>query len=65
MRNYWLEKKRVGGVMRINKIILDDSILNFDEWLTDKILDRLTEDVFGVEIISKKVLKINNGPAPD
>lgn len=62
MRNYWLEKKRVGGVMRINKIILDDSILNFDEWLTDKILDQLTEDVFGVEIISKKVLKINNGP---
>lgn len=54
MRNYWLEKKRVGGVMRINKIILDDSILNFDEWLTDKILDQLTEDVFGVEIISKK-----------
>lgn len=62
MRNYWLEKKRVGGVMIINKIILDDSILNFDEWLTDKILDQLTEDVFGVEIISKKVLKINNGP---
>ena len=62
MRNYWLEKKRVGGVMRINKIILDDSILNFDEWLTDEILDQLTEDVFGVEIISKKVLKINNGP---
>lgn len=62
MRNYWLEKKRVGGVMRTNEIILDDSILNFDEWLTDKILDQLTEDVFGVEIISKKVLKINNGP---
>ena len=62
MRNYWLEKKRVGGVMRINEIILDDSILNFDEWLTDEILDQLTEDVFGVEIISKKVLKINNGP---
>lgn len=62
MRNYWLEKKRVGGVMIINEIILDDSILNFDEWLTDKILDQLTEDVFGVEIISKKVLKINNGP---
>ena len=62
MRNYWLEKKRVGGAMIINKIILDDSILNFDEWLTDKILDQLTEDVFGVEIISKKVLKINNGP---
>lgn len=54
MRNYWLEKKRVGGVMIMNEIILDDSILNFDEWLTDKILDRLTEDVFGVEIISKK-----------
>ena len=51
--------------MIINEIILDDSILNFDEWLTDKILDQLTEDVFGVEIISKKVLKINNGPAPD
>lgn len=48
--------------MTINEIILDDSILNFDEWLTDKILDQLTEDVFGVEIISKKVLKINNGP---
>lgn len=62
MRNYWLEKKRVGGVMIINEIILDDSILNFDEWLTDEILDQLTEDVFGVEIISKKVLKINNGP---
>ena len=63
MRNYWLEKKRVGGVVMImNEIILDDSILNFDEWLTDKILDQLTEDVFGVEIISKKVLKINNGP---
>ena len=62
MRNYWLEKKRVGGVMIMNEIILDDSILNFDEWLTDKILDQLTEDVFGVEIISKKVLKINNGP---
>ena len=42
MRNYWLEKKGVGGVMRINEIILDDSILNFDEWLTDKILDQLT-----------------------
>ena len=62
MRNDWWEKKRVGGVMIINEIILDDSILNFDEWLTDKILDQLTEDVFGVEIISKKVLKINNGP---
>ena len=62
MRNYWLKKKRVGGVMIITEIILDDSILNFDEWLTDKILDQLTEDVFGVEIISKKVLKINNGP---
>ena len=62
MRNYWLEKKRVGEVMITNEIILDDSILNFDEWLTDKILDQLTEDVFGVEIISKKVLKINNGP---
>ena len=64
MRNYWLEKKRVGGVMIMNEIILDDSILNFDEWLTDKILDQLTEDVFGVEIISKKVLKINNGHGP-
>ena len=40
--------------MIINEIILDDSILNFDEWLTTEILDRLTEDVFGVEIISKK-----------
>lgn len=40
--------------MMINEIILDDSILNFDEWLTAEILDRLTEDVFGVEIISKK-----------
>ena len=40
--------------MIINEIILDDSILNFDEWLTDEILDQLTEDVFGVEIISKK-----------
>lgn len=48
--------------MIINEIILDDSVLNFDEWLTPEILDRLTEDVFGVEIISKKVLKINNCP---
>lgn len=48
--------------MMINEIILDDSILNFDEWLTAEILDRLTEDVFGVEIISKKVQKINNEP---
>lgn len=40
--------------MTINEIILDDSILNFDEWLTDEILDRLTEDVFGVEILSEK-----------
>lgn len=62
MKNYWLRKNKAGGVMIINEIILDDSILNFDEWLTTEILDRLTEDVFGVEIISKKVLKINNGP---
>ena len=40
--------------MTINEIILDDSILNFDEWLTDEILDILTEDVFGVEILSEK-----------
>ena len=54
MKNYWLRKNKAGGVMIINEIILDDSILNFDEWLTTEILDRLTEDVFGVEIISKK-----------
>ena len=37
--------------MRMNSMLLDDSIFDFDSWLTDDILNDLTEEVFGVKIL--------------
>lgn len=35
--------------MAIKELILDDSILDFDKWLTPKILDEMTALIFGVD----------------
>lgn len=39
--------------MKMKKITLDESILDFDAWLDQEILNSLTEEVFGVKIISE------------
>ena len=40
--------------MKMNSILLDDSIFDFDSWLTEDILNDLTEEVFGVKILPKE-----------
>lgn len=39
--------------MVMKPFYLDESILDFDSWLTDDMLDNLTEGIFEVEIIGK------------
>lgn len=40
--------------MKMNSILLDDSIFDFDSWLTEDILNNLTEEVFAVKILPKE-----------
>lgn len=46
--------------MKMTKVILDESLLDIDSWLTDEILKELTEELFNITIEDDNVPQINS-----